>query len=147
MKHICKYYYIDTNGIPLFTMVALPEENGRFPAVIYRSPYVDEYEEALIRVGKAEPIEILLNPGQVFRRGDRSPYLYLAQSMLTVLSEEYINLQKPDHTGVLDGITAESLADFQILTGLPSTGELDRKTWKHLAKHFTLSANRRSRFL
>ena len=46
MKHICKYYYIDTNGIPLFTMVALPEENGRFPAVIYRSPYVDEYEEA-----------------------------------------------------------------------------------------------------
>lgn len=108
---------------------------------------VDEYEEALIRVGKAEPIEILLNPGQVFRRGDRSPYLYLAQGMLTVLSEEYINLQKPDHTGVLDGITAESLADFQILTGLPSTGELDRKTWKHLAKHFTLSASRRSRFL
>lgn len=45
MKHICKYYYIDTNGIPLFTMVALPEENGRFPAVIYRSPYVDEYED------------------------------------------------------------------------------------------------------
>lgn len=108
---------------------------------------VDEYEEALIRVGKAEPIEILLNPGQVFRRGDRSPYLYLAQSMLTVLSEEYFNLQRPDHTGVLDGITEESLADFQILSGLPSTGELDKKTWKHLTKHFALSAIRRSRFL
>ena len=108
---------------------------------------VGEYEEAIIRVGKAESIEILTNPGQVFRRGDRSPYLYLVQSILTVLSEEYINLDRPDHTGVLDEITAASIAAFQILAGLPSTGELDRKTWKHLVNHFTLSANRRARFL
>ena len=108
---------------------------------------VGVYEEAMVRVGKAEPIEILLNQGQVFRRGDRSPYLYLAQTMLSVLSEEYLNLRRPDHTGILDAATADSLTDFQILADLPSTGELDKITWKHLSKHFTLSASRRSSFL
>ena len=36
------------------------------------------YEEAIINIGKAEPIEVLFEPGQVFRSGEASPYLYLA---------------------------------------------------------------------
>lgn len=106
---------------------------------------VEAYEPALVRVGKAAPIEIILNPGQIFRRGDSSPYLYLAQSMLTVLANDLTNLEAPSHSGVLDSTTADALAAFQILAGLPPTGELDKQTWKYLVNQFTLLAKRAAR--
>ena len=34
---------------------------------------VEIFDEALIRIGKTEPLEILFEPGQVFRAGDSSP--------------------------------------------------------------------------
>ena len=99
------------------------------------------YEDALINIGEATSIEILWDPGKVYKTGDRSPYLYLAQSMLIVLSEENTGIAAPNHTGTLDTPTAEALAGFQLLAGLEPTGELDRKTWKYLANQFTLNAN------
>lgn len=100
------------------------------------------YEEALIRIGKAQPIEIVFEPGQIFRRGDHNPYLYLLQSMLTVLSQTAPTIGRPPHSGMIDDRTAEALAAFQILAGLPPTGELDRITWKYLVQHFTQEASR-----
>lgn len=99
------------------------------------------YEPALIRVDKAEPIEIIMDPGQVFRRGDSSPYIYLLQSILTQLSNDHSTISPTGHSGVLDAETSKSLAEFQRLSNLPSTGELDKITWKHLAKQFTLNAH------
>lgn len=104
------------------------------------------YDDSLIRIGKAQPIEIILEPNQVFRLGDRSPYLYLMQGMLIALSDEYATMDSLDSTGVMDAATAAALAGFQTLAGLSPTGVLDRKTWKYLVHHFTLTANRRSRF-
>lgn len=100
------------------------------------------YEPALIRIGPAEPIEIILEPGQVFRIGDRNAYIYLLQSILTQLSKDNPTINKPDHNGILDDPTSEALAAFQLLAGLPPTGELDRITWKYLVRQFSLSANR-----
>ena len=99
------------------------------------------YEDALINVGEAASIEIIWDPGKVYKMGDRSPYLYLAQSMLIVLSEENASIAAPNHSGTLDTPTAEALAGFQLLAGLEPTGELDRKTWKYLANQFTLNSN------
>ena len=103
---------------------------------------VAAYEPAIIRIGKAEPIEILMEPGEVFRSGDKSPYIYLTQSMLTQLSTDAPTITPPGHSGILDSSTAKALAAFQILAGLQETGELDRITWKHLSRQFTLSAHR-----
>ena len=102
---------------------------------------VQYYEPALIRVGKAQPIEIIIDPGQVFRRGDRSPYVYLLQGMLTQLSNDHPNINPPGHSGIIDDETSRSLSDFQQLSGLPVTGEFDKITWKHLVLQFTLNAN------
>lgn len=104
------------------------------------------YEDALILVGKAEPIEIIMNPGKVYRLGDSSPYLYLLQSMLLYLSLSHGDISTPSHNGTLDSPTAEALAGFQLLAGLPPTGELDKKTWKYLVRQFTLNANRSGMF-
>lgn len=102
---------------------------------------VAEYEVALIRVDQAEPLELILNPNEILRRGDDSPYLYVVQALLTVLSEVYASIPRPQSTGMLDDSTADSLASFQELNGLPMTGELDKITWKYLALHFPLAAN------
>lgn len=107
---------------------------------------VEVYEPALIRVGKAEPIEIIMNSGQIFHKGDCSPYLFLVQSMLTVLAQSYHTLSAPASTGMVDSDTSEALSAFQRMTGLPPTGELDKVTLKHLSKQFTLLANHLSRF-
>lgn len=102
------------------------------------------YEPALIRLDKAEPIEIIMDPGEVFRLGESNAYIYLLQSILTQLSNDNPTITPPDHNGVLDNATSEALAAFQFLAGLPPTGELDKITWKYLAKQFTLSASRQT---
>ena len=101
------------------------------------------YEPALVDVDHAQPVEIILNAGEVLERGDSSPYLYVAQAMLLVLAEEYASVTPPSQTGILDEATAQSLTAFQALADLPQTGSLDKVTWKHLALHFPLAANRK----
>ena len=103
---------------------------------------VEIYENALIRVGPAEPIEIIMDPGEIYRIGDSNANIYLLQSILVLLSKSNPSITPPDHSGVLDNTTSESLAAFQLLAGLNPTGELDRITWKHLVKQFTLNASR-----
>ena len=99
------------------------------------------YEPALIRIEKAEPIEIILDPGEVLRYGDSSPYIYLMQSMLTQLSKDHPSINPPNHTGIMDDATVEAVSAFQRLAGLPVTGEVDKITWKHLSRQFTLNAH------
>lgn len=103
---------------------------------------VKTYEAAFVRVHKAEPIEIIMDPGKVYRRGEYNPNLYLAQSMLLYLSLLHPTIDTPSHNGTLDSPTSDALAGFQILAGLPPTGELDKLTWKYLVNQFTLNANR-----
>lgn len=99
------------------------------------------YEPALIRIEKAEPIEIIMNPGQVYKQGDISPYIYLLQSMLTQLSGDHPSIPSPGHSGCLDERTVKSLSAYQQLAGLPATGELDKISWKNLVKQFSLNAH------
>ena len=102
---------------------------------------VESYEIVVIQVDKAQPIEILLDPGQVFRRGSSSPYVYLLQSMLTQLSNDHPSITSPGHSGMMDESTVQSLMDFQRLAGLPESGDFDKIVWKNLVHQFTLNAH------
>lgn len=104
------------------------------------SQLVDAYEPALIRIGKAEPIEILLEPGQIILLGESSPYIYLLQAMLAQLSKDHDRIRHPALSGSLDADTSASLREFQVLSGLPPTGTLDRVTWMHIVRQFTLNS-------
>lgn len=103
---------------------------------------VETYEPALVRVGPAQPLEIILEPGQVIRRGDSEPNIYIVQAVLIVLADIYSSITPPGMNGTLDEATAASLEAFQALSGLPQTGELDKVTWKQLALHYPLAANK-----
>lgn len=99
------------------------------------------YNEALIRVDEAQPLYILLEPGEVIRRGEKHPHIYLVQGILQTLSDIYESVSLPDHNGILNDITSDSLASFQALMGLPMTGDLDKMTWKALALHYPQAAS------
>lgn len=106
---------------------------------------VDNYEIARIRQEKATHIEVLLEPGQTFELNDRDPHIYLVQSMLTHLSDNYATIPRPGHSGILDAKTSNSLEAFQKLTDLPINGKLDRLTWNQLSRYFSLSLHKNSR--
>ena len=103
---------------------------------------VAAYEPALIEVTNAEPLVIILEPGQVIRSGEQNPNLYLVQAILLLLSETYASIPAPAVTGVLDIPTANALSEFQAMNLLPVTGELDKNTWRHLALHYPAAAKR-----
>ncbi len=102
---------------------------------------VENYEPALIRIEKAEPIEIIMDPGEVFRFGDSSPYIYLLQSMLTQLSHDNPTIEPPGHSGIMDTPTINALSAFQVLADLPRNNELDKITWRHIVRQFSLNAH------
>lgn len=102
-----------------------------------------EFEPAQIRLIPAEPLQIILEPGQVIKRGEENAYLYVIQAVLITLSDSYGSIQAPAVTGILDAPTADAIASFQYLSGLPQTGELDKVTWKQMARHYTLAGNLR----
>lgn len=102
---------------------------------------VEAYTPALVHVTAAQPVEIILSNGETIRRGDESPYLFVAQALLQVLSDRYGSIGTPSHSGILDDQTADSLSSFQAICGMPMTGNLDKVTWKHLALHYPLAAN------
>ena len=102
---------------------------------------VQLHEPALVRRDAAHPLDIILNPGQIIRRGERHPHIYLVQAVLQVLSEIYKSIAPPSLTGILDEATADALASFQYLAELPMTGNLDKNTWKHLALQYPLAAS------
>ncbi len=102
---------------------------------------VSVYEPALVEQDSAQSLDIILNPGQVIRKGERNPHLYLVQGMLTVLAEVYQSVGVHSLNGLLDAPTADSIATFQSLSGLPMSGNLDKRTWKHLVLQYPLAAN------
>ena len=102
---------------------------------------VSQYKPALINIDEAQPIEVILNPNQIIRRGERHPVIYLTQGILAVLSEVHQSIAAPGMNGILDTATADSLSSFQQLHSLPMTGELDKQTWQLLALQFPLAQN------
>lgn len=102
---------------------------------------VAESTPAQIRIGPAEPLQLILNPNQIIRRGETHPYLFLVQGMLTTLADIYSSILAPTISGVLDESTAQAIESFQYLSALPQTGELDKITWKHLALQYPLAVN------
>jgi len=102
---------------------------------------VQIYRAAHVNISPAQKIEVILNPGEVIHLNEENPHIYLVQGMLTVISDVYLSVSRPSHTGILDLPTSQSLALFQSLSGLPMTGELDKQTWEHLSLQYPLAAN------
>ncbi len=124
-------YFQQQSGLPVTGMT----DQATWDAI------VPVYEDAQVEILEAEPLLLLLNPGQVIAMGEENPNLYVVQAVLTVLSQFYGSITPPEMSGILDLATSNSLSSFQQLSGLPVTGQLDKTTWKHLALHYPGAVN------
>ena len=77
----------------------------------------------------------------MLRRGDSHPYVLLIQAMLTTIAQIHSSIIAPGLSGVLDAATADAIASFQYMSGLPQTGAVDKITWKNLALQYPLAVN------
>ena len=102
---------------------------------------VRKYGNAVTNIGKAQGIEVILNPNRSFCSGDSGPWIGLAQSMLETIQKQFGMDGTVCHSGCMDPETCGCVEAFQKLNDLPSTGKIDRKTWKHLSLIFSLAAN------
>ncbi len=97
------------------------------------------YENACILQEEAEPLRLALDPNQVFAQGSENLHLPLIQAMLCVLRQFFPEMPQLRISGVLDRQTAQALSWFQSRARLPETGEVDRFTWRALAKCYRLT--------
>lgn len=96
------------------------------------------YAREAILLGQAAALYIVLQPAQVLSRGSNNTHLYLIQALLLAMGRYYAELPPLTATGILDEATAAALVWFQEHAGLPTTGEVDKITWLHLAKQYRL---------
>ena len=101
---------------------------------------VAEYEPALVQIAEAQILDVIFEPNQVIRRGERHPHVYIVQAILAVLDDAYKSVGQVNHSGLLDAATSDAISAFQGLNGLPMTGNLDKLTWKALALHYPQAA-------
>lgn len=110
-ESIAYYQYVKSENVSLFTVVCLPKREGKFPTVIYRSPYVDKDEEtpeAEICVQKQAEYAYWLDAGYavVFQHcrgrgksdGECVPYIYEREDGLAL--QAWIR-QQPFYNGEL----------------------------------------------
>ena len=97
---------------------------------------VAAYETARILNGESEPLLLLLQPRQILRKGEKNTNLYVIQGILFALSRYYDEMPIASVTGILDRETSDAIEWFQKRADLPTTGELDKLTWRHLAKNY-----------
>ena len=101
---------------------------------------VQAFEEERILQSQAEPLLLLWNPRQVIAPGETNYHVLLAQSILKTLHYVYKSIPLVTVSGTMDGPTVASLRRFQSLAGLEPTGILNKQTWRHLARHYTMAA-------
>ncbi len=94
------------------------------------------YKDRQIFQGQAHPLLLVLQPDQVIGKGSDNLHLYVMQGALTALGQFYEDLPPFAITGVLDDPTANAVIWFQDKAGLPTTGDIDKKTWAHLAHEY-----------
>ncbi len=97
MQHKSFFQYVPSNGVELFTVACLPSAEGKYPTVIYRSPYVDAEEllsEAEICAHREAEFSYWLDAGYAVvlqhcrgrgkSGGDCVPYIYEREDGLTL---------------------------------------------------------------
>jgi peptidoglycan hydrolase-like protein with peptidoglycan-binding domain len=94
------------------------------------------YNEKKLFLGPAHPLLLVLQPNQVIGKGSDNIHLYVMQGALAALAQFYDSVPPFTITGVLDEPTSKAVAWFQEKADLPQTGEIDRKTWAHLAHEY-----------
>ncbi len=78
--------------------------------------------------------------GYVAKRGEESAFVLLLQWLLSEITVLYDTLPSVTPSGVYDETTESAVREFQRISGLPPTGELDRRTYNRLIREYEFYA-------
>ncbi|MEA4965721.1 MAG: peptidoglycan-binding protein [Oscillospiraceae bacterium] len=91
------------------------------------------------------PLWIELRRDQVLSSAADNTHIYLVQAMLLALSQYYVNFPALTVTGKFDSTTEAAVRRLQKVSGLPETGQVDRRVWKYLTSLYRLAAGNGAR--
>lgn len=99
---------------------------------------VTEFDNVTKMYAKPQCITPFQFPDYVLKSGDRGYLIYIIQSMLNTIAENYNNLIKVTINGEFDAQTENAVKILQKLSGINQTGIIDVNTWNILAKTYSV---------
>ena len=99
----------------------------------------DEYRRAVIELSPAEPVNPVLQPGQVIRAGERNEHLHMIHGMLRAIGARYASLPEVACNDIHDSNSVEAIRWLQRKAGIEASGDITRLTWKYLARLYRIS--------
>ena len=97
---------------------------------------VVEYKNVRRQYGKGECLYPFFSGGMMIKQGSEGYQVFLLQTMLNAIADNYDNIIKPSINGSFDNATASAVKQIQAASGLPLTGDVDINTWNILAHAF-----------
>ena len=96
------------------------------------------YKESIAIYSPSTPIIIFPRNSDTYalKLGDSSLYVTALQYMLRELSRDYGTIFNLNISGDYDNNTENAVNHFQLLHGIPQTGEVDKITWDRLTEAY-----------
>ena len=95
---------------------------------------VEAYETAVLERGPAEPLAVILQPGQVIRRGEDNAQIYMINGVMLAISRYFPSMPRAETGGTYGEELSDAVIWVQKRAGLPQTGDINRATWKYIAR-------------
>ena len=95
-----------------------------------------EYDDIMKMYTRPQYITPFPSPNYVLKIGEKGYLVYIIQSMLNTIAENYNNLLKVTINGEFDAQSENTVKAFQNISGLNQTGVIDINTWNMLAKTY-----------
>ena len=97
------------------------------------------YHDACEQRLPPQPLEPELKPGQCIAPGEENLHMNLVEAIFRSLSHIYNNVPPVEITGKNDEKCTRAIEWLQMVSDLPVTGELDRRTWRYLTGIYRLA--------
>lgn len=94
---------------------------------------VEAYDNAMLEIGPAAPLILLLQPGQIIIPNEANVHMYLINGMLQALAGFYPSMPWSQSGGVHTSSSVDAIKWLQNRSQLEPTGSIDRRTWRMLA--------------
>lgn len=94
----------------------------------------DEYRHAMVEIGPAEPVNPVLQKGQIIRAKEVNDHLYMIHGMLRAIHDHYSSVPNVSCNNVHDDVSVAAIRWLQVRAGIEPTGDITRLTWKFLSR-------------
>ena len=94
----------------------------------------DEFRRVSVELGPAEPVYLVLQPGQVIHAGETNDHLYLMHGMMLAIGSHYPSMPTVTGGNVHDPESVAAVRWLQDRAGLEPNGDISRPTWRFLAR-------------